>query len=174
MDTLTLTIGETTPDFTLQDLDGNAHHLESYRGRVVVLNFWSGECPWSARADEGINALQEKWGEEVVVLAIASNANEDLPLLQEAALTRAVEPVLVDGEQTVARLYGAEYTPQIFVLDIEGILLYQGAYDDVTFRQKEPTRNYLEEAVASLLNGKQPDPSEVPAYGCTVVYYREV
>ena len=174
MDTVTLKIGEPVPAFTLPDLDGKEHALVDYRGRVVVVNFWSGECPWSLRADEGIVPMAEIWGDEVVLLPVASNATEDVELLRKAASERRMSPVLVDADQAVARLYGALYTPQVFVLDGEGILRYQGAYDDVTFRQKEPTRNYLEEAVAAVLKGIQPDPAEVPAYGCTVVYYREV
>jgi peroxiredoxin len=157
VDTVTLNIGEQVPDFTLPDLNGNERSLSAYRGRLVVLNFWSSECPWSQRADEGILQMMAEWGEEVAVLPLASNANEELETLRVAARQRGMEQLLVDGDQTVARIYGAEYTPQIYVLDAEGILRYQGAYDDVTFRQKEPTRNYLQEAVGAVLKGEQPD-----------------
>lgn len=174
MDTVTLNIGEQAPDFTLPDLHGVERNLSAYRGRPVVLIFWSSECPWSRRADEGILQMMAEWGEDVVVLPLASNANEELDTLRAAARQRGMDQLLVDGDQKVARLYGAEYTPQLFVLDAEGVLRYQGAYDDVTFRQKEPTRNYLQEAVGAILKGEQPDPAEVPAYGCTLVFYREL
>jgi hypothetical protein len=57
------------------------------------------------------------------------------------------------------------------VIDQAGLLRYQGAVDDVTFRQRTPTRYYLREAVEALLAGRQPQPQETPPYGCTVVRY---
>ncbi len=55
------------------------------------------------------------------------------------------------------------------VLDADGVLRYRGAFDDVTFRQRTPTRFYVKEAVEALLAGHLPDPAEAPPYGCTVV-----
>ena len=43
--------GDLAPDFTLPDLDGAPHALSNYRGQVVIVNFWSAECPWAERAD---------------------------------------------------------------------------------------------------------------------------
>ncbi|RPJ37924.1 MAG: hypothetical protein EHM21_17600 [Chloroflexi bacterium] len=63
-------------------------------------------------------------------------------------------------------------TPHLFLVDGSGILRYQGAFDDVNFRQREPTRNYVEEAVQSLLKGEKILVTETAAYGCAIV--REV
>jgi hypothetical protein len=60
----------------------------------------------------------------------------------------------------------------VFVIDEEGLLRYQGAFDDVTFRQPEPTRNYLYSAVEAVLAGERPEPAEAPSYGCTVMYHK--
>ena len=69
--------GDLVPDFTLPDLDGTSHTLSDYRGRVVIVNFWSAECPWSERADNQFKQwLTGRWGERVVLLTVASNANE--------------------------------------------------------------------------------------------------
>ena len=54
-------------------------------------------------------------------------------------------------------------------MDREGILRYRGAVDDVTFRQGNPTRFFLEEAVEALLDGRLPELTEMPAYGCAIV-----
>lgn len=166
------------PDFALPDLEGHLHSLHTYRGRVVVLNFWSAECPWSARTDRDLNAALAGWNAEqtdprVVLLPIAANANEPVALLREAAAARALSPILRDVDQQVAALYTAETTPHLFVIDAEGILQYQGAPDDVTFRQRTPTRYYLKDAVDALLRGDAPDPCSTKAYGCTLVSFAE-
>jgi hypothetical protein len=67
-------------------------------------------------------------------------------------------------------MYGAQTTPHIFVLDPAGILRYQGAFDDKTFRKRQPKVSYTLNAVNALLKGNNPDPAETPPYGCTVVY----
>lgn len=166
-----LKIGELAPDFTLPDLAGERHTLSDYRGKTVVVNFWSAECKWAKRADEEIIPLLPEWGDQVVYLAVASNANETVEELVQEAQARGIPLVLRDGEQQAAAQYSAEFTPHIFIIDHEGILRYQGAYDDVTFRQREPTVNYLQNALASLQTGEMPDPAEVPAYGCTIMFY---
>jgi hypothetical protein len=77
--------------------------------------------------------------------------------------------LLLDRNQAIADLYGAQTTPHFFVVDRKGILRYQGALNDVTFRQREPRIHYLREAVKALLLGKKPDPDTTNPYGCTVV-----
>ncbi len=164
-----LKINQQAPDFRLPDLDGTSHSLGDYASRIVMLNFWSAECPWSQRSDENILEYLEAWGEAVQYLPIASNANEQLDLIRSQTSSRRLPLVLHDGDQRVADLYGATTTPHLFVVDRNGILRYQGAFDDVKFRQPEPTINYLQLAVEALLSGDSPDPADTPAYGCTIV-----
>jgi peroxiredoxin len=161
MDTVIKT-GAPAPDFSLPDLNGKTHHLKDFRGKITVINFWSVECPWAKRADEEILPMLETWGEEVVPLSIASNANETREQLEEEAAARGVLPILHDADQVVAKAYGAITTPHIFVIDREGVLRYQGGFDDRTFRQLEPTVNYLKMAVNALLAGETPTPAETP------------
>ena len=103
------------------------------------------------------------------MLPVASNRNESSQLLQQAAQARGLSRVLVDAGHGVADLYGALTTPHVFVIDREGFLCYRGAVDDMTFRQRQATRFYLRDAVEALLQGRQPEVSEIPAYGCTIV-----
>lgn len=170
MDTVIQT-GSPAPNFVLPDVDGKTHRLKDYSGKIVVINFWSVECPSSIRADEQIQPMLEAWGDEVVLLSIASNANETREQISEEARLRGTTPILHDADQEVAKTYGAVTTPHIFVIDQEGVLRYQGGFDDRTFRQLERTVNYLKIAVDALLAGEIPDPAETPPYGCTVVYH---
>ena len=168
-----LSTGQQAPLFKLPDLNGTPHQLASMLGKVVVLNFWSAECPWSEKSDLEILPYIEALRGEVEYWPVASNANEPLTLLQETAVQRGLPTVLHDKNQSVADLYGALTTPHLFVIDKRGDLCYQGALNDVTFRQREPTVNYLRTAVEAVLAGKAPDPNQTTPYGCTIVRYSE-
>lgn len=162
-------LNQPAPDFELPDLQGIPHQLSDYRGKIIVINFWSAECPHSERTDRSLLACLVQWGADVEMLSIAVNQNEPLQMLEEAAKTRRLPTVLIDAEHIVADLYQAQTTPHVFVLDREGILRYRGAVDNVTFRQGKATCFFLEEAVKALLDGRLPELTEMPAYGCTIV-----
>jgi peroxiredoxin len=160
------------PEFTLPDLDGRIHRLGEYRGRIVIVNFWSCECPHSERTDRSTLACLVQWGPDVALLSIAANRNEPAGALAQAAQARRLPAVLLDADHAAADLYEALTTPHAFVIDRSGCLRYRGAVDDVTFRQRAPERFFLEEAVEALLEGRDPPLAETPAYGCAIV--REV
>ena len=161
-------INQSAPDFELPDLDGNLHRLSHYRGRIVIVNFWSCECPHSERTDKAIMAMLMQW-RDVVMLSIASNRSENVEALKKAANARRLPTVLLDANCRVADLFEAQTTPHVVVIDREGILRYRGSVDDFTFRNRIPTRFYLDLAVESLLNGQLPALAESPAYGCAIV-----
>ncbi len=165
-------LNEPAPNFKLPDLNGKYHRLSDYRDRIVIVNFWSAECPHSERTDRSTLATLVQWGGEVVMLSIAANRNESIELVREVSTARRLPIALIDAQHIVADLYDAQTTPHVFVIDRQGVLRYRGAVDDVTFRRRDPSRFYLEEAVEALLDGRQPALTDVPAYGCTIV--REV
>lgn len=166
---LLMQLNQPAPDFELPDLRGSSHQLSDYRGRIVIVDFWSAECPHSERTDQYLISLLEKWGGEVVMLSIAANRNESIRMVEEAAKRRLLPEVRIDAEHIVADLYEALTTPHVFLVDREGILRYRGAVDNITFRQREATRFFLAEAVEALLHGCLPDLPETLAYGCTIV-----
>ncbi len=162
-------LNQLAPDFELPNLKGNLHRLSDYRGRIVVVNFWSCECPHSERTDRSTMACLVQWGAAVEVLSIAANRSESAHSVAEAARARRLPTVLIDAEHVIADLYKAVSTPHVFVVDSDGILRYRGAVDDVRFRQPKATRFFLEEAVEDLLEGHLPALAETPAYGCAIV-----
>lgn len=162
-------VNQPAPDFTLPDLNGNPLHLSDLRGKIVIVNFWSCECPHSARTDRELMAMFVQWQDDVALLPVAANRIEAPEALAEAARSRHLPLVLMDTEHAVADLYEAQTTPHVFLIDREGILRYAGAVDDASFRQRRPTRFYLDEAVEALLAGRLPAVAETPAYGCTIV-----
>lgn len=162
-------INRLAPDFELRGLDGSLHRLSDYRGRIVIVSFWSADCPHVVRADASMLAALGRWGEDVILLTIASNAKESLSALEQASRNRGLPTVLIDAGHIVADAYAAQVTPEVFVADRAGVVRYRGAVDDTSFRQRIPTRSYLEEAVDALLAGGLPTMAEAPAFGCSII-----
>jgi peroxiredoxin len=146
-----------SPEFTLPDLTGRIHMLSDYRGRIVIVNFWSAECPHSERFDADITTCLAGWGADLALLSVASNANEPDGMLAAVARQRRIPVVLRDANASVAGRYEALTTPHAFLIDRQGFLRYRGAVDDVSFRQREPSRFYLQEAVDALLADRLPE-----------------
>ena len=167
-----ININHPAPDFELPDLEGSLHRLSDYIGKIVIINFWSCECPHSERADKAIMAMFVQWRDDLVMLSIAANRSENAEVLKIAADARRLPTVLLDTQCFVVDLYEAQTTPHVYVIDRDGILRYRGAVDDMTFRKRIPSRFFLDEAVESLLEGRLPTLTDSPAYGCTIV--REV
>ena len=165
-------LNQPVPDFELPALDGRLYRLSDHRGKIVIVNFGSCECPHSERTDRAIMAMFVQWRDDVAMLSIASNRTESAEAVKNAADVRRLPTVLIDAQCFVADMFEAQTTPHVFVIDRGGILRYRGAIDDVTFRKRTPSRFFLDEAVEALLEGHLPVLTESPAYGCTIV--REV
>jgi len=168
---MSIELNQPAPDFTLPDLNGRIHMLSDYRGRIVIVNFWSAECPHSERFDTDIATWLAGWGADVTLLSIASNANETDAQISRVAKRRKLPVVLRDADQSVADRYGAQTTPHVFLIDRQGLLRYRGAVDDVAFRQRVATKFYLRDAVEALLSDRLPEVTEVKPFGCTIVRY---
>lgn len=157
------------PNFSLPDLNGNINQLNDFRGKIVIINFWSCECPHSERTDKSILSISVQWQEDVVLLTIASNRNENVEEIKDISAARRIPNVWLDADCEIANLFEAVTNPHVFVIDKEGVLRYQGAVDDAKFRQKIPTRFFLDEAIEALLAGRLPEVQESLAYGCAIV-----
>jgi peroxiredoxin len=164
-------LGQRVGDFELADIVGTPHRLSQYRGSVMVITFWSAECPVSAEYDVYFNGLLDRYPDgKVAVLGIDSNVNYGKDEIAEAMTERGVRfPVLRDAGSVIADAFDALTTPHVFVVDPEGRLAYEGAVDDKTFRQREATVNYVDQALAALLNGETPEVAQTQPYGCTIV-----
>jgi peroxiredoxin len=172
-----LSAGSPAPDFDLPDLlapsAGPGIRLSDFRGQVVIVDFWSAECSWSERSDQEILPRLKDWQPGVTWLPVASNDNETEEELRQMAISRGLPRLLRDDKHRVADQYGAQTTPHFFVIDDNGLLRYQGSFDNVTFRQRTPSQAYLIPAVLALLDGQEPAVASAPAYGCTIVRFPE-
>jgi peroxiredoxin len=159
------------PDFFLPGAGGGRFALSDWRGQIVVLNFWSAECPWSRRADAALVYRQLSWEPKGVrIVGIASNANEtEIQMRNEAQARHLRYPILLDANRAVAALYQATTTPHFFVLDRQSYVRYSGALDDVTHKGQKPSTIYLDEAVLALLANRPPNPLTTAPFGSPMV-----
>jgi hypothetical protein len=172
-------IGQPAPDFTLPSVTGEEVTLSQYRGKTVVLEWFNPGCPFVKYAHgEGVvrKDAEAVISEDIVWLAINSSG----PGKQGAKVEdnkAAVEswsikyPVLLDPSGSVGKSYDAKTTPQIAIVNSEGLLVYNGALDNAPMgKNKGDHISYVANAVASIKAG-QPiaEPSTKP-YGCSVKY----
>lgn len=165
-----LKVGHPMPDFKMTDTTGKEHALADYKGKVVVFNFCTQECPYSRGADPDINALAKTYAEKGVVF-LGVDSNKDLELAEIAAYMKEAEipyPILKDVGNVYADAVGARVTPEIYIMNQEGLLVYHGAPDNRTAPNSEPTEHYLKDALESLLAGQPIEKDTVKAWGCGI------
>ena len=176
--------GEPAPDFTATGVDGETYTLSDLKGNPVVLEWHNPECPYVKKHyDTGnMQGLQEKYtAQDVTWLTIVSSAEgkqgyaasdeEAKAIMDEQdqhATTRILDP---SGE--IGQLYGAQTTPHMYVIDADGVLVYQGAIDsDSSFKPEsiEGATNYVTAALDALAAGEPVETASTQPYGCSVKY----
>jgi len=158
-------LGSSAPDFNLKGIDGRRHSLNTYADKkVLVVIFMCNHCPYVQKIWPDLVALEKKMPETVQFVGINSNANPAYPedsfeKMKEYAAAKGQEfPYLYDVEQSAAKAYGAQCTPDIFVYGEDRTLAYRGAFEG------------LESAIQSLLERKKPIPggAQSPSMGCSI------
>jgi len=164
-------IGTKLPDFTMTDVNGESHTLSDYQGKIVVLNFSSQHCPFSRRVDPELTEIAEEYAEEdVVILSIDANDATTPEDIKAYAEERELSvPILNDEALAYADKLGATRTPEVYILDTEGTLVYHGAFDDSKRPDSEKGEtNYIRKTVDALLAGATVEPTESKAFGCNI------
>jgi peroxiredoxin len=168
-------LGQKAPDFTLKDQDGRDVGLAALRGKIVVLEWTNPDCPFVQRhyRAKTMTTLAERFRDRDVVW-LAVNSTHDMDAERDRAWRDQQGfpyAILDDHAGTVGRAYGAKTTPNLFIIDRDGRLAYQGAIDDDAAGEKGAgARNYVAEALADLTAGKPVRLSETKPYGCSVKY----
>jgi peroxiredoxin len=173
-------VGKTAPAFELTDTDGKTVKLESYRGKVVVLEWFNPGCPFVkyGHGEGPLKDMAARWTKKGVVwLAINSGAagkqghgrDANAMAKKEWKMTHAV---LLDETGAVGRAYGAKTTPHMFVIDRKGVLVYAGGLDNAPLGRVEGAKkeSFVDQVLSAVLGGKKPPVSESKPYGCGVKY----
>lgn len=181
-----LELGKQLPvPVALPDIDGTVHRSAQFAERVVVVNFWSTTCPIMRGWEGRLAAIQREYaGKGVVFLMV--NSNESNREIDDGEPTEeGVKPyakirryladhelpytVLVDHQSTIADLFGAKTTPDLFVFDTTGTLVYRGLIDDDSSGRKgEKATQFLRPVLDQLLAGEKVEPSETTPMGCGI------
>ncbi len=173
------TVGQSAPDFTLTDLAGKEVRLSSFAGKTVVLEWFNPGCPFVVYAHgEGPLKTQPATATAggVVWLAVNSGAPGKQGAGLDANKTAVADwgmsyPVLLDENGAVGRLYGATTTPNMFVVDPKGTLVYSGALDNAPLgKATGGLLNYVNAAISDVSAGRAVATPTTKPYGCGVKY----
>jgi len=177
-----LKIGDTAPDFTLTDLEGNTHTLSDYTkaGNIVVLEWFSPDCPFVRkhyRSDTGtMTNLQKQFADDNVVWIRINSAHgkhpsADLKHNSKTAKSWSITtPILMDTTGKTGKAYGAKRTPDMYIINPDQTLAYHGAIDNRSDAAAPGDDNYVANALAQLLAGESVTKAESKPYGCSIKY----
>jgi len=171
-----LNVGDIAQDFNLKNVDGTMVSLASIKdakGYVVV--FTCNHCPYAVMYEDRLIELHNKFAPQgYPVVAIMPNDPQVKPDDSfENMKLRSDEKgfpfvYLFDEGQKLYPMYGATKTPHVYLLDADRKVKYIGAIDDSPREASEVEERFLEAAIMSLQNGKNPDPAVTKAIGCSI------
>lgn len=177
-------VGQAAPAFTARTADGGTVELAQLRGQTVVLEWTNHDCPFvmkhyrtgNMQATQQAAAAQGAVWLQVISSAPGTQGHVEGEQARQLNRERGVEAVahtLLDPEGAVGKLYGAQVTPHMYVIDADGLLVYMGGIDSVASARDadiEKAINHVLQALEAVQAG-EPVPNPVTrAYGCTIKY----
>jgi peroxiredoxin len=140
------------------------------KSKLTVVIFIATRCPYSNGYNERMAAMAAEYaGKGVAFLGINSNKTESTGEVAEHAKKNKLSfPVLKDEGNKVADAYGAQKTPEVYILDAKGTLRYHGRIDENHEDVKAVRSPDLRNALEALLAGKPVPQAETKAFGCTI------
>jgi len=181
-----LQTGDAAPDFNLPGIDGKMHNLGDIVGQEgTLIIFMCNHCPYVHAKIDAMAALHKKFGGKVGIIGINSNdpeyPGEGMDNMKEFVSLREMSRrdtkgkrieflYLLDADQQVARAYGATCTPDPFLFDGEGKLVFHGKLNDAMQPDDTPTEQTMEHNIGKLLSGEAIDPWFDPSMGCSIKF----
>ena len=174
--------GQPAPAFTAIDLAGKPVNLADYKGKTVVLEWHNFGCPFVQKhyRSGNMQALQKKYGSDVVWLAVNSTHKSSSDYTEPAKLTSQLQGFnatpahyLMDEPGAMGLAYGAKTTPHMYIIDPAGKVVYNGAIDDkrsTSVEDVKTAKNYVVAALDEMKAGKPVTVATTAPYGCTVKY----
>lgn len=175
--------GDVVPSFKLKNADGKEFDLNALKGHYVVLEWLNHGCPFVKKHynSENMQNLQKEFTAKGVkwVSIISSAPGKQGHVSEKEALKEKVDKgsnadyILLDPTGKVGKMYGAQTTPHIYILDKTQKLAYQGAVDDTPSTDPDDikgSKNYVRLALNELMNNKKIKFAKTKPYGCSVKY----
>ncbi len=175
-----LTLGETAPssDVRMLNVDGRELSIADIRGaRGTLVVFTCNHCPyakaWERRLVTLGNTYRDRGFGVIAVNPNDAEAYEDdsYPEMQKQARAKGYAfPYVVDATSGVARAFAATRTPEAFLFDAGGKLVYHGAIDDNAEDASKVTKHYLRDALEAVAGGAPVQVAETKAIGCSIKF----
>jgi hypothetical protein len=176
-------VNQPAPLFSGTAADGGAINLADLRGKTVVLEWTNADCPFVKKHYESGNipSLQkDAVAKGLVWLQVISSAPGkqgyvDAETARKLNSDRGATPTntVFDPDGKIGKLYAATNTPQFFIVNPEGVLVYKGGIDSIPSADPEDiakAENYVSAALADLAAGKKVAKASTKPYGCSVKY----
>lgn len=179
-----LAAGERIPAFELVGVDGDLHRYAApLKRKATAFVFACDSCPEAIEYQDRLIALAKRYKPDTreaaaEIVLINSNDARQVPedsfdAMRTAARAKAYPFVyLYDEGQHVAKAFGATRTPQVFVVDRDGVGRYAGAIDDSVDALKV-TRRYLQDALDAVVAGRTPATARTEPVGCTIKWKKD-
>jgi peroxiredoxin len=176
-----LQLGATAPQNTvkMRNIDGRELSIAEVTGpKGTLVIFTCNHCPWAKAWETRIAELGNTYRQRGIGV-IAINANDPSANAEDSfdkMVTRAKQrdfqfPYVVDNGSTVARAFGAERTPEAYLFDANGVLVYHGTIDDNADDATAVKQHYLRDALEAVVSGQGVAVKETKALGCGIKYY---
>ncbi len=175
--------GEPAPEFSLKDSQDDFKKLSAYAGKFVVLEWMNHDCPFVKKqySSGNMQKLQKEYtAKGVIWLSIISSAPGKQghctgPQAEANRKDMGASPtaVLLDPSGDVGQKYGAKTTPDIFIINPAGNIIYAGAIDSIPSANPADcakATNYVRETLDAALAGKPVPTPQTKSYGCSVKY----
>lgn len=170
-------IGAPAPAFSARAADGQKVTLSDYAGKWVVLEWHNPGCEFTQKhyGSGNLPGLQKQWRARGVVWLTVVAPTVPMEKAVSYLRTNKATPtaILSDADAKLAYAYGAKTTPQMFVIDPKGRLVYNGAIDDkptASVADLAVAKNYVSAALTEALAGHTITTVASRPYGCTVKY----
>lgn len=179
---LAATPGEQAFSFEGTAQDGTIYKLEDLKGQRVILEWYNRDCPFVRKFYNvgEMQRLQEKHADHAVWLTVVSSREGTQGHMNPEDTTKNMKKeemkskaVIIDESGVIGKAFDARTTPQIVIIDEEGVIRYNGAIDSISSANSddiEKARNYLNLAMAELVEGKEVTINRTNPYGCSVKY----
>ncbi|NDH04856.1 hypothetical protein EBX93_02890 [bacterium] len=161
-------------EVSIKSLEGKPAKLSDHAGsKATVVVFMQFECPISSEYSTELSRLSSLYNSKGVnFIGVIPNSDSDEMLKKDARDYKIIFPVLHDGKLELADSLGAKITPEVFLLDIKGTVIYSGRVDDSWTerlrRNVAPKKRDLAWAIESHLDGKSPEVKKTEAVGCPI------
>ncbi len=175
-----LALGSKAPmtDVKMKSVDGREVAIADVIGpKGTLVIFTCNHCPfvkqWESRIVDLGNTFAAKG---VGVIAINANdpvayAEDSYENMQARARERGMKyPYVVDATSAVAKAFGATRTPEAFLFDRDGKLVYHGTIDDNGREPEQVKEPYLRNALEAVVDGRVPPKQETKSLGCTIKF----